>query len=463
MSLSTRISIVVALLLAAAGTITGIALYDSVRRSLKNELNGRVEARLAWLRSSVDLDEKKLDFEGRPASPTAAANWKITTHDGRVLWSSRAPAIEGPSIARITTIRIGNQNGTLADGSSLIEIKEDDQEDHSYKVPDAEKGVDLQLWAAVSSEPMRAELNRLALAIWTVGPASVILLTALLLLFLRRQLAPLTAMAGQAAQIGPANLEARIGSAGTSAECVKLRESINRMVERLGEGLARERRFASMAAHELRTPLAVMRTNIEVTLRKERDSSEYRSALSEALNDVERLQKLVANLLMLTRNEEGAAHAQNSVQLSQVVNTALRTAGINNSTPQGDPLGEVVVTGDEELLTAAVRNVLENAVQYAPGSAPSLRAERNGQSVALVIADEGPGIPEQERERIFEPLIRLDQARTIGESATGFGLGLTVARSAMRACGGDLSCRGRADTQRGAEFVFTFKLARAPG
>src|SRR5205809_223498 len=117
MSLSTRISIVVALLLAAAGTATGVALYGSVRRSLKNELNGRVQARLSWLASSIDLDESKLDFEPKPAGSNLAPNWKIATHDGRVLWSSNTPPIDGHASGYTVTLRLGKQDGPPVPGN----------------------------------------------------------------------------------------------------------------------------------------------------------------------------------------------------------------------------------------------------------------------------------------------------------------------------------------------------------
>ena len=99
---------------------------------------------------------------------------------------------------------------------------------------------------------------------------------------------------------------------------------------------------------------------------------------------------------------------------------------------------------------------MENAKRYAPDSAPRVTFSKSDRGVNITVEDRGPGIEEADRERIFEPLLRLDRARTIGNAADGFGLGLTVARSITRSFGGDLACRARSDGQAGAAFVFDF-------
>ena len=122
---------------------------------------------------------------------------------------------------------------------------------------------------------------------------------------------------------------------------------------------------------------------------------------------------------------------------------------------------ELLVRGREELLVAALRNVLENASRYAPARPAELSIQTQGSQIHIVIEDNGPGVPTPERERIFDPLVRLDAARTIRDDSHGFGLGLTVARSAVRACGGDLTCTPRSDAKPGAAFVFSLSPAAA--
>jgi signal transduction histidine kinase len=303
---------------------------------------------------------------------------------------------------------------------------------------------------------MYAELSRLRLALMLIIPVGTTLLALLLTWFVRMQLKPLEAVARSSASIGPANTSARIDVEANALEIVQLREAINGMISRMAEGLERERRFSSFAAHELRTPLAQLRANIEVTLRRERDGVEYKRSLNEALLDIERLQKLVTDLLNLTRAQEAVVAPTERAALDVVISQAARASGQavhfeSQSSPE--------IRGNEELLISAVRNVLENAARYAPASSPTLAVESDSKQVRLKIADLGPGIPEAERERIFQPLTRLDSARSITDQSGGFGLGLAIARSATRACGGDLLCGARSDGKSGAQFMFIFQRA----
>jgi signal transduction histidine kinase len=302
---------------------------------------------------------------------------------------------------------------------------------------------------------MGEELERLAGVLWTVGVSALILVGLALAFLIRWQLAPLAAMAREASRIQP-GAAARIASSGNALEYVRLRQALNQMLERMAGALERERGFASMAAHELRSPLAQLRTGLELTLRRERQPEEYRTAMREALSDVARLEKLVSGLLQLTRLDRLENVPAAGVSLALVLRQAARTGG--SAEPTGPvPPDEIHVVGDEYLLTMAVQNVLANAARYAPEAPPEWRCTVEAETVRVAISDSGPGVAEADRERIFEPLTRLEKARTIGEPSQGFGLGLAIARAAVRACLGELTCQARTDAKRGAEFVLVFK------
>src|SRR5687767_1681967 len=161
-----------------------------------------------------------------------------------------------------------------------------------YEIPEQHR-IDLVVTAATSLDAVQAQSNRLARVLWTVGPLVVLTTGALLALLLRWQFRPLQRIATEAATIGPDHTRDRITDVGSSVELLQLRESINAMLARLSEAIERERRFASTAAHELRTPLAQMKTALEVALRKPRDAAEYRQTLADVAIDVDRLQKLI--------------------------------------------------------------------------------------------------------------------------------------------------------------------------
>jgi len=334
-----------------------------------------------------------------------------------------------------------------------------------YGLPPDARRLDLVLTARASADEARTELARLRRTLWAVGPLALAATAAGLALLIRWQLRPLARMAEQAGAIGPAGRGGRIDAAATSSELVRLREAINGMLRRLAEGLERERQFASTAAHELRTPLAQLRTTVEVALRRPREAAEYREALEGVSSDVERLQKLVVGLLQLTRGSDPAGTRSVPVPLLPLLARAAKQCGpalLPAPSPGGDGGGPWVY-GDAELLHAALCNVLENASRYAPGAPPAVRvvAEDGRGTVLAVISDRGPGVPEEDRERIFQPLTRLDASGTVRDGG-GFGLGLAVARTAARAFGGDLTCRARSDGLAGAEFVLTLRRAPPP-
>jgi len=273
-------------------------------------------------------------------------------------------------------------------------------------------------------------------------------------------------MARDAAAIGLGGSTTRMGSVGTARECLRLRDALNGMLDRLEEGIERERRFAATAAHELRTPLAQLRSTIEITLRRERTVEDYRDALDQALTDVKRLNHLVSGLLELARAPDRARVRGRPVALR----TILRAAGVESA--KATDADGVLVEGDEELLTRAFLNVVENARLHA-ACEPDVSVEAMDDRVRVRFADRGPGVPEGDRERIFEPLMRLPRrslprdGSTAGGSSTtsdpadddaqGFGLGLSMARATARAFGGDLCCRARDDGRPGATFVFELR------
>ena len=553
MSLATRITVLVSALLAVCGAAAGIAIYRSAERSLGAEVQGRLEARLAWLEGvlDVELEDGELQLEARDElAGNASTGWEIAATDGRVLWASPGPIGPGAtSLAR--TVKFGDA-GAATVPPGQITAGDDSRDDAArgagrlawaavpvtelpeasldaarravpgleprgafrrtrvkkrpseseavfelhgvaggreyalrlgaagdvlrvkdraidpfveYELPPDARRLDLVLTARASADEARAELARLRRTLWAVGPLALALTAAGLALLIRWQLRPLGRMAEQAGAIGLAGQGRRIDAAATSAELVRLREAINGMLRRLAEGLERERQFASTAAHELRTPLAQMRTTVEVALRRPREAAEYREALEGVSSDVERFQKLVVGLLQLTRSSDPASTRSEPVPLLPLLGRAARQCGpaLLPAPSSGGDDGGPWVYGDAELLHAALCNVLENAARYAPGEPPAVRVDAadGGDTVLTVISDRGPGVPEADRERIFQPLTRLDASRTVRDGG-GLGLGLAVARAAARAFGGDLTCRARSDGLAGAEFALTLRRAPPP-
>jgi heavy metal sensor kinase len=273
-------------------------------------------------------------------------------------------------------------------------------------------------------------------------------------------LRPVDEMTRTARRITAVDLSRRITRRGTQDELDRLAETLNEMLARLEEAFTQTRRFAADAAHELRTPLTALKGGIEVALRAARTDAEYRAVLASSLEDVERLIRVAEDLLLLSRSPAGSDLPRAPVELEPLL---LEAAEVGARMAQGigvtvrvDDLAPVTVTGDGLALRRALRNLVENAVKYTPaGGKVELSLVREDGRAALSVQDTGIGIAPADAERIFEPFVRLDAARS--RDTGGTGLGLAITRSIVTAHGGTLTV----DSRPGAGSRFTIRLPLA--
>jgi signal transduction histidine kinase len=211
-------------------------------------------------------------------------------------------------------------------------------------------------------------------------------------------------------------------------EIHRLAVTLNGMLGRLDAARARQRAFVADAAHELRSPLTTMRTELEVAQRLA-DSTDWPALADDLLLDVQRLSRLVDDLLLLARSDDGntrPATASEPVDLGDLLaDVASRHPGVRVTLPSG-PLR---VVGDRDALGRAVGNLLDNAVRHA-ATTVRLSAVPEGSSQVISVVDDGPGIPAADRERVFDRFTRLDDARA--RDAGGSGLGLAIVRELVR-------------------------------
>lgn len=228
-------------------------------------------------------------------------------------------------------------------------------------------------------------------------------------------------------------------------EVAALGSSLREMVARLKGLIETERRFASHAAHELRSPLAALRGELELALRRERSKPEYEATLRGALEDTNRLVELAEDLLVVARSKSGAVDDGHEViALREIVDEAIAASSARGSdavvVEVDDGAVEARVRGARVALVRMLRNLVDNAVAH--GGASSRGAVRirvscasgSGPFASVVVEDEGPGVPPEDRERLFEPFHRGAAAR----QEAGAGLGLGIAREVARDHGGDV-------------------------
>lgn len=270
---------------------------------------------------------------------------------------------------------------------------------------------------------------------------------------------PAQEIAAQAEAIEAGTLSARITAHAEVTEYGRLVAVLNAMLDRLDRAFQAQRRFVADASHELRSPLTVLKGDIDVALRRERTPEEYRAALESSREEVDRMTALAENLLTLARTDAGLPPDQlRPVDLPEVARRAVehaRAAAAEAGVELTLESAPAATRGDFGLLERAVGNLVENAVKYSPrGARVEVRCRSTEGAATVEVEDSGPGIPSEHALHVFERFYRTDPARSRG---AGAGLGLPIARAIAEAHGGRLELVRAAP---GA--LFRLKLPRPP-
>ena len=286
-----------------------------------------------------------------------------------------------------------------------------------------------------------------------------------------RALGPVERIRRQVLQIGSNSLDQRVTRTGRGDEFDRLAGTMNHMLDRVEDGYRARQRFVSDASHELRSPLATMRQYAELTRTPSDAHSDAALAASGAsaapaasaeeladvvLSEGARMQDIVDGLLLLARLDEGAAHSSVAADVDLddlALLEASRVRALGIAAVDATRIAPARMAGVERLLARAVRNLVDNAVRHARGTVALSTGVDQGYAI-LTVDDDGPGIPEADRERVFERFTRLDEARS--RDAGGSGLGLAIVREIARSQRGDV----RIDTSPlgGARFTLYFPV-----
>jgi heavy metal sensor kinase len=258
-----------------------------------------------------------------------------------------------------------------------------------------------------------------------------------------RALSPVKAITRKASEINAESLSERLPVQNPRDEIGRLASVFNDTLARLDSSFKQLRRFTSDASHELRTPLTSIRSVGEVALQGPMDRKSCQEAIGSMLEETERLTYLVDNLLTLARGDSGKAKlTPRSLDLSALVGEVVEELRIlseeKNQTLSISFQSSVIVIADKPTLRQAVSNVLHNAIVYTPkeGYIEIHTAETEDRKAVIDIIDNGPGIPESERTKVFERFYRINGGRSRKEG--GVGLGLAIARWAVEANGGTI-------------------------
>ena len=283
--------------------------------------------------------------------------------------------------------------------------------------------------AAVSSlAEVRSTIESTRTLLWWVVPALVALVAGLAWLVVGRALRPVHAVTNQVAAIGSDSLHERVPVPASADEVSELATTMNAMLDRLETATLTSRQLVSDASHELRTPIAVMRTELEVARRD--PATDWRSVSDGLLGEVDRLQGLVDDLLLLARTSERGLHPEPVDVLDVVREVASRRRQVPVAVHADD--ASVIVDADRAALHRALDHLVANAARHA-----STAVEVTVAGHAVHVDDDGEGIAPDQRGRVVERFVRLDDGRARDHG--GSGLGLAVAADVAGAHGGGLT------------------------
>jgi signal transduction histidine kinase len=293
---------------------------------------------------------------------------------------------------------------------------------------------------------VRRSVDTLANSLWVGTPGLIVLLGVVVWVLVGRALRPVEAIRAQVDAITGTTMDRRVPVPNTDDEVARLARTMNGMLDRLENAAARQRAFVSDASHELRSPVSTIRTELEVAS-ADPAHADWPEVAQRTLGETDRLGRLVDDLLALARLDEAQGPGRRApVDLDDLV---LEESGRTHRVPArtaGVSAGRV--SGDERQLTQVVRNLVDNAQRHA-ATQVALALRHEGDELVLTVDDDGPGIAEADRERVFDRFTRIDEAR--GRAAGGAGLGLAVVRRVVENHGGTVTV-GESD-MGGARFV----------
>ena len=444
-------------------TLFSLLIYVVIRSTLVKQFDTSLASVTRMLAASVELDNNEIELEFEVQQMSEFQNTEHPTY--YQLWGpndtvvAKSPLLDTDDLSHsegpLNTLVLGasrDKNGQPQRTAGLKFMPRiADSKDKNYRPP-----TNVQALTLVVARDAGGLYGQLRFLRWLllIASAAVIALSFLTAAVIVRQgLLPLNSIAAEIATIREDNLTARITAEHVPTEVVQIKNRLNELLSRLEASFNRERQFNADVAHELRTPLAGLRSTIEVTLTHTRDEDEYKSALSDCHAIVDNMQTMVNNLMMLARlDAQQISFQTKQVQLAELMNSCWRPFSDrarerkisfdNNIEP------EITCESDRQNLSIVLSNILGNAVAYADeGGQIRTTARRIDDSVEVAVSNTGCQLTSEQVSQIFDCFWRGDLSRS--DTGTHCGLGLALVQRLIRALGGDAT----AELQPGGIFI----------
>lgn len=438
-SLRLRLTAAAALMIAAALTGAAFLLAVWLRSSLIGGLDQTALQRAQVIAASLDSGGLARTL---PASGSGDSAVQVVGAD-RAVRSSSANLAGEPALFSFAPTLSATPRARTVQGLPL----DDAGTWRAVGVPAGGSGRPFTVYVAVPTAAVDHDLSELTLGLAVAVPTAVALLIGVVWLLTGRALRPVAALRAQAAEITIYDLGRRLDVPPADDALGRLARTLNDLLARLDVSAQRQRQFIADAAHELRSPLSSLHTQLEVAVRHP-GAADWSTRGPALLEESERLSTLVDGLVRLARLDARPRLRRRPVDLDEIVFQEVRSARRHTCLEiDQHAVGAARVHGDADALARVVRNLLDNAIRYAVARIQvSLRVR--DRTACLTVADDGPGIPPADRRRVFDRFTRLDGARA--RDTGGSGLGLAIVHDVVAAHHGHVRIE---DNEPGARIV----------
>jgi signal transduction histidine kinase len=432
-----RVAATFALVMAVLLTVAGVGLYLALGATLRSGIDDGLRSRSADV-AALARDAASEPPGSSPLTERGETVAQVLAEDGRVLDSS--PALRGARLLTPEQVRRARAGTIRVDRPTIVRPADDDDTTRLLARPVAVRGRRVVVVVGATLEPVEVAQHRLAKLLLVGGPLLLLLASIAGYGAAAGALRPMDRMRHAAAGIRAGRSGTRLEVPPAGDEVARLAVTLNGMLDRLDDAFRRERAFVDDASHERRTPLAVLKGELELAMRRGASVEDLRAAVASAAEETDRLVALAQDLLVLARAEDGAA-----LLGAETIPLGVLVERVRDRVPVGDAriaLGpdaaDVGVPGEPATLERILGNLVRNAAD-AGATRIDVRATDDGDAVEIHVLDDGPGFPDAFLPRAFERFARADEARARG----GTGLGLSIVRSVAEAAGGSAGAANR--------------------
>jgi len=422
--------------------LTALGVAGLLRRSIEYDTRALLTERVGAVAAQISVGDftDMLGSTGREIGQV-----QVIDAEGHVVL--RTPGLaDSTRFDVVPTPRRGQEVMTIVDGDTI-----DNDPDERYQL--IARAVDspvgpMTVYAVTSLNSATRAQRHLEIRLLLALPLLAAFTGFVIHRVVGRAMRPVEAMRRDVEHISEGDLSSRVTPTASDDELARLGDTLNHMLERLENAAAQRELFAAAASHELRSPLSALRTELEVA-QAYPDRADWPRTAENSLIEIDRLEHLARDLRVLTRNRNVGV-TDRRCDLAALTRRELDRRNFGHVRYHAE-IDDGAVTAENDEVLQVLRNLLDNAERHAR-STIDIRVDHEGSMVSLSVANDGVPIALADRDRIFEPFTRLDEARSLDTG--GSGLGLAIVRSIMIEAGGSIEVTERT---HGAEFVARFR------